>query len=141
MASGAAESTGPAPSGRVVHEAIWAPLAVTALLAARFAPPSALAVFGCPFKALTGWACLTCGGTRAFRALVRFDLATAFEMNPLVALLGLGAGVYIAHALLVAAGRRRPYRLNPRSRLWGVLRGVLVAAAVLNWSYLLWVGR
>jgi hypothetical protein len=37
----------------------------------------------CMFRAFTGWFCIGCGLTRALHALVHFDLARAFSMNPL----------------------------------------------------------
>jgi Protein of unknown function (DUF2752) len=42
----------------------------------------------CPFRALTGWDCPLCGGTRMGDALLHGDIRTAFEFNPL-ALLGM----------------------------------------------------
>jgi hypothetical protein len=38
----------------------------------------------CPFRALTGWQCPLCGGTRLGRALLDGDVAAAFAYNPLV---------------------------------------------------------
>jgi len=40
----------------------------------------------CMFRAFTGWFCIGCGLTRALHALVHFDLARAFSMNPLAML-------------------------------------------------------
>jgi len=40
--------------------------------------------FGCPFRALTGWDCPFCGGTRLGSALLHGDVAAAFAFNPLV---------------------------------------------------------
>ena len=42
----------------------------------------------CPFRALTGWDCPLCGGTRRGDALLHGDIRTAFEFNPL-ALVGM----------------------------------------------------
>src|SRR4030095_11809237 len=42
----------------------------------------------CPFRAITGWECPLCGGTRMGDALLHGDLGAAFEFNPL-ALAGL----------------------------------------------------
>jgi hypothetical protein len=44
----------------------------------------------CPFRALTGWDCPLCGGTRMGAALLHGDLLAAFLANPL-ALIGLVA--------------------------------------------------
>jgi hypothetical protein len=37
----------------------------------------------CPFRALTGWDCPLCGGTRMGDALLHGDIRTAFVFNPL----------------------------------------------------------
>ena len=42
----------------------------------------------CPFRAVTGWDCPLCGGTRMGSALLHGDVATAFAFNP-VALIGI----------------------------------------------------
>ena len=39
---------------------------------------------GCPFRAMTGWDCPLCGGTRLGGALLNGDVATAFAYNPVV---------------------------------------------------------
>ena len=44
--------------------------------------------FPCPFRAITGWDCPLCGGTRMGVALLHGDAKTAFLFNPL-ALIGL----------------------------------------------------
>lgn len=40
--------------------------------------------FPCPFRAVTGWDCPFCGGTRLGSALLHGELAAAFAFNPLV---------------------------------------------------------
>ncbi|MCW2803675.1 MAG: hypothetical protein JWN06_1892 [Propionibacteriaceae bacterium] len=42
----------------------------------------------CPFRALTGWDCPLCGGTRMGSSLLHLDIGAAFGYNP-VALIGL----------------------------------------------------
>ena len=42
----------------------------------------------CPFRAMTGWDCPLCGGTRMGAALLHGDVQSAFMLNPL-ALIGL----------------------------------------------------
>jgi energy-converting hydrogenase Eha subunit C len=59
----------------------------------------------CPFKELTGLPCLSCGSTRTALALLRGDVGTALQANPLAAVLGIA---------LVAGGMLAP--------LWAVLR-------------------
>ncbi|WP_375426409.1 DUF2752 domain-containing protein [uncultured Friedmanniella sp.] len=38
----------------------------------------------CPFRALTGWQCPLCGGTRLGRALLEGNVGAAFADNPVV---------------------------------------------------------
>jgi hypothetical protein len=38
----------------------------------------------CPFRAVTGWECPLCGGTRLGGALLRGDVGSAFADNPVV---------------------------------------------------------
>ena len=61
---------------------------------------AAIAVFvlffyRCPFKLITGIDCPGCGMTRAFKATVRLDFASAFEYHPLFWLIGLEAALYL----------------------------------------------
>lgn len=57
----------------------------------------------CPFALLTGVGCPGCGLTRAASALVRGDVAAAWEMHPLV----LVAVAWLAVAWMVGFLRRR----------------------------------
>jgi hypothetical protein len=41
----------------------------------------------CPFRAVTGWDCPLCGGTRMGSALLHGDVVTAFAFNPLALVL------------------------------------------------------
>ena len=89
----------------------------------------------CPFRAVTGWDCPLCGGTRMGSALLHGDVATAFAFNPLalvlIAALGvvgvlwtveaLGGPAVRAPAALRAVGRR----LSPSQ--WLVVGLVLAA--------------
>ena len=63
------------------------------ILAGGFALTAVYATTGlglpCPFRALTGWLCPLCGGTRMGDALLHGDLGLAFSANP-VALLAVG---------------------------------------------------
>ena len=65
---------------------------VTAFVAGGLALSVAYATTGfglpCPFRALTGWDCPLCGGTRMGDALLHGDVGAAFGFNPL-ALIGL----------------------------------------------------
>ena len=132
----------PGPPSGAPHEAIWAPIALLAFLAARFLPWDRLGFLFCPFHLLTGFPCLACGGTRAFVALAHFDPATAFAMNPLAAAVGVAGAAYVVHGIGVGLGGWGAWRPRLASVLLRrVLRGAALVALVGNWAYLIAVGR
>ncbi len=112
----------------------FALVAVVSFLVARFVPVLAFDS-GCPFRALTGLPCASCGMTHAFVALAHGDAGGAWSASPLGALLAGGAWLY---ALLdlgrVALGIPWP-RLS--GRVWRALAVGVVGAAVLNWAWML----
>jgi hypothetical protein len=112
----------------------FALVAVVSFLVARFVPVLAFHS-GCPFRALTGLPCASCGMTHAFVALAHGDVAGAWSASPLGALLAGGAWLY---ALLdlgrVALGIPWP-NLSPRT--WRAMAVGVVGAAALNWAWML----
>ena len=90
----------------------------------------------CPFRMATGWDCPLCGGTRLGGALLRGDVAAAFDFNPVV-LVGLVVstllGVLWTIEVLGGPAVRLPAGVTARlrgvsSRRW--LAVGLMAAAV-----------
>ncbi|MEO8501667.1 MAG: DUF2752 domain-containing protein [Vicinamibacteria bacterium] len=93
----------------------------------------------CYFKTLTGYACFTCGTTRALGHLARFDLPSAFAIQPLVTVGTLGLLAWGAvDALLLMTARRTLVRVEDRALR--VVTAFVVALATLNWFYLLATG-
>lgn len=89
----------------------------------------------CGLKSLTGYPCLTCGSTRAIRALLGGDLGAACTVNPLTTL---GVGILFLGGLasgLWLLGVRPDLKLRGRNLRWA-LAGALVLLAA-NWVYLL----
>jgi hypothetical protein len=89
----------------------------------------------CPWRAATGWPCLTCGGTHAAVALVRLRLADAFRCNPLVAagaVTLVGWGCWGAISAAVPAWRKE-VRLSRRERR--ALRIGCVLLLLGGWLY------
>jgi hypothetical protein len=66
----------------------------------------------CPFRAVTGWECPLCGGTRLGRALLHGDVGAAFVDNPVVlvglAVLGVLGVLWTVEVLGGPAVRLRP---------------------------------
>jgi hypothetical protein len=120
---------------RAVHEMIWAPLIAGAFAAARFVPFQRFPI-PCPFRSLTGIPCPTCGGTRAMIAFAHLDFPTALAMNPLVAVFAVLALVYLVHSVRVLI-TRRPWR----PEIPKMFRPAAIAAVLVNWGYLIAVGR
>lgn len=103
----------------------------------------------CPLKQLSGWPCLTCGGTRAFVAAVAGRWVEALGWNPLVGLGGVAlvVGLPLASAVLLSGSRQRGapsfrgsggvLRHLAGARWW---RLAALGALAANWIYLVLAG-
>lgn len=97
---------------------------------------------GCGFKHLIGLPCPGCGATRSLAALAQFDLLRSFLLNPLVSVVAMAAPLAVPGAWFDARFNRGRTANNVarfcRSR--GFTQA-LVGLVVVNWSYLLLMGR
>ncbi len=127
--------------GPVDHELIWGAVALVVLVGAALAPPDLIltrAGYRCPFRALTGLPCPSCGATRALAAATRLRLGGAFALNPLAAAGCVAAALFVPYAAVAVGLRRkrlRPVEVGPRAAPLLRLGAVLLIAA--NWAYLL----
>jgi len=117
------------------HALGLAAAATTLLCAAAILPLDAapLSLLACPFRAATGWPCLTCGCTHAFALLVRLRPVAALEASPLGAALAAAGAVHVGWtALRVCGFHRAPaiFSVTPRVRAAGI------ALLVANWAFL-----
>ncbi|HVO19417.1 MAG TPA: DUF2752 domain-containing protein [Anaeromyxobacter sp.] len=134
-----------APGGRDAGRAaerfgvpeVYATIAALSFLVARFVPVLSLP-YQCPFRALTGIPCASCGMTHAFVHLAHGHLAEALRWSPLGALLAAGAWAY-AVADLVRAAAGWPLPRVP-GRLVRPALGLGVVALLLNWAWLAFHG-
>lgn len=120
------------------HELIW--LAVSAGSIALGAGWLAIGLPWpqCPFHAVTGWPCVTCGATRSTIAFLHGDVLSALRWNPLVWAALCGIIVFDLYAAIVLVGRK------PRVRIvdWSagekkMVRIAAISLLALNWIYLL----
>ena len=96
----------------------------------------------CPFRAVTGWDCPLCGGTRMGSALLHGDVAAAFAFNPValvgIALLGVVGVLWVVEALggpavRPPAGLRRwLLQTTPRQRLTAFFAFAVVYTVLRN---------
>jgi hypothetical protein len=94
----------------------------------------------CVFKGLTGLPCPTCGSTRALGRLFVLDFRGALAMNPFTTVV---AAVVAAWGLvdLVLLRRRRALGLEVSPPLARALRVLALVLFLVNWLYLVAVGR
>lgn len=124
------------------HETLWASVALALLVMLALWleyvewPPVV-----CPFHAMTGWPCPTCGATRAVLALARGEFVAALRLNPLVGVGALAAVPYVAYASVVSllGLPRCRIEFGPRAATMG--RVVAVAAVMATWAFLIADGR
>ena len=115
------------------HPEVFALLFAASFLAARFFPLLELG-YPCPFKALTGLPCLTCGMTHAFVHLAHGEVVAAVAASPAGALLAACAwllAVGDAVRLALALPLSLPGPRAARALAWGVALALLA-----NWGYL-----
>ena len=87
----------------------------------------------CPFRAMTGWDCPLCGGTRMGAALLHGDLLSALMLNPLALIGLLTLGVLGSLWVVEAAGGpavRLPRPLAERLRRVRANQWLVVGLAV-----------
>ena len=121
-------------TARFGHPEVFALLGAASFLAARFLPLLSLPL-RCPFRALTGLPCPSCGMTHAFVMLARGEAAAALAASPLGAVAAGAAWVYAALDLARAAAGAPFPSLGPRAARW--LAAAAVVALLLNWAWLL----
>jgi hypothetical protein len=116
----------------------FALVAAASFLAARFLPLLAVP-YECPFRAITGLPCASCGMTHAFVGLARGDAAAAWQASPLGTVLAGGAWLYALLDLArLALGRPWP---SPSPRAARALAVAALSATVLNWAWMVWRAR
>ena len=126
------------PTARPDHELIWLVVSVALLAGGAVWLALGLPSPRCPFLAMTGSPCLTCGATRATVALFHGDFLSAFSWNPLAFLALCGVVVFDLYAIVVLLGRAPRLRIVDWTRTEkNIVRVAVVCALLVNWMYLL----
>ena len=130
-----APTEAPRPRARFGLLEVYAILAVGTFLVARFVPVLQLFHLPCPFLALTGLPCATCGMTHAFVLLAHGEVAGAVAWSPAgAALAALGWTIGLADLVRVALGRPLP-AVSPRHLRRAVIAGAVALA--VNWLWMI----
>ena len=115
------------------HLEVFAALFALSFLAARLLPLLELP-YDCPFRALTGLPCATCGMTHAFVHLAHGEATAALAASPLGAMLAACAWLLAAvDAVRLALAMPAPQLGAGASR---ALVGVGLVALLANWAFL-----
>jgi hypothetical protein len=124
--------------GDVNHELIWLAVSVAAAAGGVVWLRLGLPWLGCPFRALTGYPCLTCGATRCAIAFSHGNLSLAWSWNPLALIALCGVALFDLYAAAVLLTRGPRLRVIDWSRAEkNAVRIAVVALIVVNWAYLL----
>lgn len=120
------------------HELIWLAVSLASLGLGAAWLAMGLPWPRCPFFAVTGLPCLTCGATRCSIAFLHGDFLAALRWNPLAFAALCALVVFDLYAVVVLIGRRSRLRIVDWSL--GEKKRVRIAAITLlalNWTYLL----
>lgn len=120
------------------YELVWLVVSVAAAIGGAIWLRLGFPTLRCPFLAVTGYPCLTCGATRSAIAVLHGNFSTAWLWNPLalVALCGVGLfDVYAAIVLITRGPRLRLVDWTRREK--NAVRIAFVALIAVNWIYLL----
>lgn len=120
------------------HELIWLGVSATSIAGGVVWLAMALPWPRCPFLAVTGLPCVTCGATRCAIAFLHGDFLSALRWNPLAFVAFCALIAFDLYAAIVLVGRM------PRLRIvaWTVAeknraRIAMLSLLALNWLYLL----
>jgi len=126
------------PANGIDHELIWLLVSVTAGAIGLVAFWLGLNWPRCPFLAITGFPCLTCGATRATIAFLHGNFSLAWWWNPLALLALYGVVAFDLYAIAVLLSRSARIRIVNWTRVEkNFVRIAAVSMLALNWIYLL----
>ncbi len=123
-------------SGQIELGIIFGTITILALVSARVLPVQEI-LPPCPFRAVTGIPCPSCGTTRSLVHLAHGDIAGSLILNPLFSL-----AMIIALLLFFARSARLPFNrsritLTHTRREGTMLRAGMAGIFLANWIYLI----
>jgi len=124
--------------GEFNHELVWLAVSLATLAGGAIWLGLGFPTLRCPFLAVTGYPCLTCGATRCAIAFLHGNLFAAWHWNPLALLALCGLAIFDVYAALVLVSGAPRLRLIDSSRAEkNVVRLAVIALIAVNWIYLL----
>ncbi|MEY2548707.1 MAG: hypothetical protein QOD64_1289 [Verrucomicrobiota bacterium] len=126
------------PPDNFNHELVWLAVSVAALVGGAVWLRLGFPTLRCPFLAVTGYPCLTCGATRCAIAFLHGNIGAAWSWNPLAMAALVGVAVFDVYAAIVLATRAPRLRVVDWTRAEkNALRVGVLALIAVNWAYLL----
>jgi len=123
------------------YERLWLILAGLALIAFPVLSKNQGLRMLCPFRAMTGIPCPTCGMTRLLFALIHLNLREAFLYNPFMTVCYFFIAAFLLYALTAVLLGTRRIRTDPHDRTLGVPARISFFLLLFsNWVYLMFRG-
>ena len=126
------------PSEDFNHELVWLAVSVAAVIGGGVWLALGLPWLTCPFRAVTGYPCLTCGATRCAIAFSHGHLSMAWSWNPLAFIALCGVALFDLYAVVVLLTRGPRLRAIDWTRAEkNSVRVVVILLMLVNWVFLL----
>jgi len=126
------------PPDEFNHELIWLVVSLAAAVGGAIWLHLGFPTLRCPFLAVTGYPCLTCGATRCAIAFLHADFFAAWLWKPLALVALCGVALFDLYALIVLITRGPRLRLVDWTRTEkNTVRIAVIALIAVNWIYLL----
>lgn len=128
----------PLAPGELDFEKLWLSVNLAATILGFLWLRWGLPLPECVFARWTGLPCPSCGGTRALKALLNGEWATAFLFNPLLVIGLISSSLFSLYCLAAIARGSHRIRFGkfPKKLVHIIRVGVLLLAA-LHWIYLI----
>jgi len=118
------------------YHLIWGFIAIGAVIASAITVKILHNLPVCPFKTLTGYPCLTCGGTRCLAEMAHLSLWESFKYNPFIWVTVIGMiffSIYIAVALI----SKKSISISMTPSEEKAVRIAIISLMAINWIYLI----